>query len=146
MKYVVITTRLGARGQNQIQYPAIYNAEEVDRTTLGPLVYKGRHDEGDLTGEVLMCMKDAAADAYSEDDDVRIITEAEADVWLQTNPNLTSDPEEQVTDVERLQAIGVKIAAGIDLTAEDFDALNPDKPARGINRKSKNARSYFARG
>lgn len=143
MKYVLITTRLGAVGENQIQYPAVYDAVEVDRNKLGPLIYKGRHDEGDETGEVLTALKDEVADRYAQDPDVRIITKAAATTWLKNNPNMANDPEEQVTDSERLVAIQTKIAAGITLSTEDRDALDPDKPVRGINRRLKNADSYF---
>lgn len=143
MKYVVITTRLGAVGEDQIKYPAVYNAEEIDRSRLGPLVYKGRHDEGDETGEVLTALKDEVADRYALDPDVRIVSKAVVTTWLKTNPNMAADPEERVTDPERLQAIQTKIAAGITLSTEDHDALDPDKPVRGINRRLKNADSYF---
>ncbi len=143
MKYVLITTRLGAPNENQIQYPAVYDAAEVDRVKLGPLVYKGRHDEGDETGEVCTCMKDEAAAKYAQDPDIQILTEAETTRWLQANPNLAGIPEEQVTDPDRLQAIQTKIAAGVALSTEDRDALDPDKPVRGINRKRKDAQSYF---
>lgn len=143
MKYVLITTRLGAVNENQIQYPGVYDAVEIDRVRLGPLIYKGRHDEGDATGEVLTSMKDEAATKYAKDPDVRIITEAEATMWLQTNPNMAGDPEERVTDSDRLMAIQTKIAAGIPLSTEDSDALDPDKPVRGINRRRKDAQSYF---
>ncbi len=143
MKYVLITTRLGAPNEDQIQYPAVWNVPEVERSKLGPLVYKGRHDKGDETGEVLTVMKDAVADKYALDRDIRILTEAEATTWLETNPNLAAVPEERITDERRLQAIQTKIAAGVALSTEDNDALDPDKPVRGINRKRKNAQSYF---
>ena len=143
MKYVLITTRLGAVNEDQIQYPAVYDAVEVDRSRLGPLIYKGRHDEGDETGEVLTALKDEVADRYAQDSDVRIVSKAVVTTWLKNNPNMAADPEEQVTDSERLMAIQTKIAAGITLSTEDRDALDPDKPVRGINRRRKNADSYF---
>ena len=144
MKYIVVTTRLGGRGENQIKYPPVYDAIDVDRNIQGGLVYQGRHDEGDATGEILMFMKNALADTMLVDPDVRELTKAEADTWLVDNPNLKGEPTELVDDADRLQAIIAKNAAGITLSAEDLAALDPDDDTvRGIKRKLRTADGWF---
>lgn len=129
-------------------YPSIYNNREVDRNKVGPLVYEGgiTLGLGDATEEMLMKLNDETADKYAADSNMKIITKAEADTWLAAARSLVNVPEERVTDVDRMVAISAKVAAGVTLTREDEDALDPDKPVRGITRQRKTADGIFGVG
>ncbi len=144
MKFVIVTIR---REMNpslpRMRYPRVYDAMEVEVNKTGPLMYSEGLARGQNSEEMMMRLSDTLADRYAVDDDIRILTETEADAWLSVNPKVLRMPEERVTDVNRMIAIQAKVAAGIDLSPEDRDALDPNKPVRGINRKAKTAASLF---
>jgi len=145
MKYIIVTIkRMNVPGK-RMGYPAIYNAQEIEFNKKGPIVYEGALSRGLNTEECLISVQDSVADAYAAHPQglVRIVTEAEADTWLGNNVQLKSRPEERVTDVDRLQAIQTKIAAGFSLSTEDNQALDPDHVMRGINRIPKTAVGIF---
>ncbi len=144
MKFVIATVRINQDpAQDRFIYPAVWKAREVDRFKKGPLVYDGLREEKD-PAEVLVCFRDdAVADRYIADPDCREVTQADADLWLQTNGDLAGQPEERVTDSNRLTAIIAKKMAGQTFSQEDLDALDPDKPVEGIKRRLKTTAGIF---
>lgn len=126
-------------------YPEPYNAQEVHRNMKFQLLYEGGITNGfnEETEEMLVYLMDEVADRYAKSTRMRIITRAEAGTWMTAARSLIDVPEEIVTDVDRMVAIQAKKAAGVTLTREDADAMDPDKAVRGINRKPKTIAGYF---
>jgi len=145
MKYIIVTILRKNIPGKRMGYPRVYNAQEIEFNKKGPIVYEGALSRGGTAEECLIYVEDSVADAYSADPEnrVRTVTEAEADVWLSNNVQLKSRPEERVTDVNRIQAIQAKVAAGIILSTEDYNALDPDHVMLGINRVPKTAVGIF---
>ena len=144
MKYVVVTIRRDSDlTRPRMRYPPAYDAKDVDASKRGPLVLDQGLANGDATEEMLMWVNDRLANAYVSDPDMREITEAEADTWLGGVARVQERPEEVVTDVDRMVAIQAKVAAGVSLSTEDMNALDPDHAVRGINRKLKTAAAIF---
>jgi hypothetical protein len=142
MKYLIATIRRGRKPQ--MRYPSVWNAEEIQSELIGPIIYDGGIGAGRDTEECLVSVhSDDLADRYASDADIRIASESVANAWLSRNPRVIAMPEERVTDVNRMIAIQAKKAAGQSLSQEDKDAVNPDKPVRGINRREKNVRGLF---
>jgi len=143
MKYVIVTMRRGSTGEDAMVYPTAYKAWEVDQNKRGPIVYEGAFSLGEATEECMIYLNDAVADKYALDPDMRIVTEAQADAWLTANRELARLPTEIVTDANRLTVIKIKLDAGIELSDEDYLALDPDEPMQGINRRKKTAKAVF---
>lgn len=143
MKYLIVTIRRGGPFQDAMIYPTVYDAEDVDRNKRGPIVYESALSLGEDTEECMIYINDALADQYEFDPDMRIVTETEADEWLMANRKLAGTPTERVTDLNRIEAIKLKMDAGVNLSEEDLLALDPDEPMAGINRMSKTAKAIF---
>ncbi len=145
MKFVVVTIRNNRdKKGRRLTYPNLYDADEVHRNFKRTLLYEGGITEfGEDTEEMLMLLLDEVADKYAGSKDMRIISRADAELFIQNARSLASDPIEQVTDVDRLIAIQTKLAASVALTQEDRDALDPTNPVRGINRKEKTVAGFF---
>lgn len=143
MKYVIVKINKQNVPGQRMKYPVKYNAYEVDANKIGPIVYEGGIGRGQPFEECMIYLADATADKYAVDPDMRIVAEVEANEWLAANKQEQAKPDETVTDVNRLIAIQVKIAAGKVLSQEDNDALDPDKPTKGISRKKKLAVEVF---
>jgi len=126
-----------------MKYPAIYNAHEIDEAKQGPMIREGRIPRGEPTSKCLIKVSDALADRYGADPDIEIVNEAKADVWLAQNPQLAERPQEEVLSPERLTAILAKTEAGIALSQEDLDALDPNSPVRGINKVGRTCAEIF---
>ncbi len=141
MKFVIVTIRRGT--DPVMQYPAVYVDSEVDANKQGPIQTEGALGLGEDVEECMILLNNAVADKYASDPDVRLATEAEGDAWLATNRNLAGQPEEVVTNVNRLFAIIAKNEAGVALSQEDLDAVDPDKSVKGINRCSKTCTGIF---
>ena len=145
--YLIITMRRGNKkiGEPGMVYPDIYDAQEVDSNKQGPIIYEGALSRGLATEECMIFVEQSVADAYKADDppNFRIANEAAADAWLAANKQLSERREEQVLDEGRMLAIIAKNAAGIALSQDDLDALDPDSPVRGINRLVKTAQGIF---
>lgn len=138
MKIVKVMIRRGdpAAGQRQMLYPTRYNAKEVDaKGRILPAGYSGHIGLGGDTEWLFIALDDETADDYALDPDMEIVAPEDADADLESWRVMRGEPAEQVTDAVRIQAIAAKQAAGIPLTDEDRDALDPDKPVRGINRR-----------
>jgi hypothetical protein len=147
MQYVLVTIRRNPdpQAKNRMLYPASYDANEVEAGKVGPLIYEGRLARGELTSKVLLRASDALAAKLNVDDDVEIVTAAVADAWLAQNVELNAKPDEVVTDPDRLLAIIAKNAAGVALSAEDLEALDPDKAVKGVERAKKTVATIFAK-
>lgn len=144
MKFVLVTINLETiPGRNRMNYPKVYNAQEVEIRKKGPLQYDGGIGRGESTEELLIYLQNETADKYAEDIRIRIITDAEANTWLSKCKRLEGSGEERVTDPNRMLAIIAKNAAGVALSQEDLDALNPDNKIAGINRKRKNITDMY---
>lgn len=143
MKYVIVTIRRGVPPEPAMVYPDVYDAVEVDRNKKGGIVYEGALGFGEDIEECMIYLKDAVADAYALHDDMRIVNEAEADVWLSANRKLQQLPDVIVHDEARIASISLKQQLGVELDEDDLRALDPDEITRGINRIQKTARGIF---
>ena len=144
MKFVLvnITREATAKGTRMV-YPSVYDAVEVEMGKRGPIVYEGRIGAGEASEKCLIYVSDTLAAKLDTHADCSIVTQTEADTWLDQNPMLQALPSERVTDPDRMQAIQAKVAASITPSQEDLDALDPDKSTRGINRTPKTASTIF---
>ena len=145
VKYLKITIQRGSLGEDAMVYPTPYDPIEVDRNKQGPIVLEGAMRFGEATEEAVIYIADSVADAYAAaSPNMEVITEEQADVWLQTARNLTERHiEERVVDPNRLLSIQVKQNAGVALSREDLQALDPDDLTPGINRRRKTAAAIF---
>lgn len=139
MKIVRVNIKRGGAGKGGMIYPAGYDPVEVDRHGTGPLPggYSGHIGMGGSEEWLYIGLDDAVADAYALDPDMEIVAAADADTDMDEWQTMRGEPSERVTDPDRIQAIVAKQAAGITLTQEDRDALDPDSPVRGINRRTR---------
>ena len=152
MKYLIVTVRRETNPNlPTMKYPLDYKPLEVDANKQGPLIYdQGLALGGDIE-EMLVRLKDTIADQYALDADMRIVTEAEANIWLAGVARVQARAEEQVTDSDRLQLIMVKTLLALvgnddHLTQEDRDALNPIAPMGGVRQRGKQAKDLFSGG
>jgi hypothetical protein len=150
MKYLKIRIRRGdsKKGEHQMVYPDIYDAMEVEQVKVGPILYPNEIGKGASEEDCLICFSDnTTADEYiaQGDGDIIQLTEAEVDEYMNTRWERRNDGEEQVLNPERLLAIQVKLQAGVALSGEDQDVLNPDKRVSGINKINKDHNIFFHR-
>lgn len=144
MKFVVVTIRRNpSPGAAPMLYPGGYNAKAVHNSSGGPQLRDGGIGNGDNSEEMLIRVGNELADRLDESPDMRIANLPAADAWILVYANAKGLPEEVVTDSERIALIQAKQTAGIPLTSEDTDALDPDKPVRGVNRRTKDAAGFF---
>lgn len=133
----VIRVRIvrGGIGENTMKYPARYYAQEVVRRGIGPAgFYSGHLARGGSEAWCLVILPNDLADEYAADPDMETISAAQADMLLDEWRVLKSRPSEVVTDLNRIIAIQTKLLAGMELTQEDREALDPDSDVPGINR------------
>lgn len=150
MKYLKIKIRRGdaKNGENAMVYPEVYDAKEVEDVKIGPILYPNEMGHGADEEDCVICFgDDVIADEYIAQGkgDIVELLEAEVDDYMLTRWERRNDGEEQTTDPNRLLAIQVKLQAGITLSPEDQDALDPDKRVSGINRINKNHNIFFHR-
>ena len=150
MKYLKIRIRRGdiRKGEPQMVYPDIYDAMEVEQVKVGPILYPNEIGKGASEEDCLICFgDDTIADEYISQSkgDITQLTEVEVDEYMNTRWERRNDGEEQVLNPERLLAIQVKLQAGVALSAEDRDVLNPDKRVAGINKINKDHNIFFHR-
>lgn len=140
MKIVKVRIRRGdpAKGEDQLVYPARFNPAEVQRRGIGHINgargYSGHIGLGGDEEWTFVGLDDDLADEYALDPDMEIVTPAQADAEMEQWRLMRGEPAEFVRDPERIQAIVAKQQAGLALTQEDLDALNPDSPVPGVNR------------
>jgi len=141
MKIVKVYIRRGGVGENQLCYPASYNAEQVDREGFGPTAmfgtssYSGGVGRGENHEYCLIVLEDALAETYAVDKDMEIIDPSEADTLMEQWRIDNHESEEVVDDPERLQAIASMVTANIPLSAEDLKAMDVEDPTVPGRRK-----------
>ena len=132
-----------SKGENQLVYPDRYDPYEVDR--LGGGTTRLNHCSISMSGEIgrggdeeftFIVMRDDRALEYAADPDMMIVDSVTADAEMEQARINNGVPEEQIND-SIVNAIMAKQTAGIPLTQANLDALDPDKPERGINRARK---------
>ncbi len=142
MKFIIVTIRRES-DKVPMKYPAAYSAEEMQGKRRGAAIRDGGIQRGGDSAEMLCRVPDDYADRLALDPDIRIISPPQVEIWLANNPNLAKQPIESVNDESRLIMIQTKIAAGMGLSQEDLDALDPDHPTRGITRKTHDIAGQF---
>ena len=151
MKIVKVKIRRGGVGEDMMTYPSPYNAQEVDRSGIGPCgingtgAYSGGIGRGQDHEFCLILLEDAVAARYLVSPDMEEVTALEADALMEQWRVDNDESEEVVRDPARIQAIAVKQAAGIPLTQEDLDSIDPTKPTPGINRRLRSMSSIVAK-
>ena len=145
MKLVKVRIRRGGAGEDMMLYPALYNAQEVDREgvySVGLPVQDGLSGGiglGDAEEWCLIALNDAVADEYARDPDMEIVTEAQANVLLaewradRLARGAHGERPERITDQSALDVARERREAGLTATAADTAALDPDDPVLGIN-------------
>lgn len=128
----VIIRRVTDPTKPRMSYPDVYKAEEVDRSGVGVLAYSKAMSRGSDTEECIICVEDSIADKYLTDSDITELTQLQAEALVSQWDTDNNEPIETVNDVNRLIAIQAKKAAGITLTQNDLDALDPDSSVKGI--------------
>jgi hypothetical protein len=164
MKIVKVTIRRETNPNlPRMRYPARYNAKEVERFGKGPGefqnasgAYSGGIGRGADTEYCLILLEDAVADEYATDPDMEIINAATADADMEQWRIDNNEPETTVQDSDRVQTIYAKIgaavgmtaqektAAGLDLTQEELNILDPENPLPGINKRLRSVTDIVA--
>lgn len=143
--YLKIRIRRGdpAKGENQMVYPDVYDAREVDAAKQGPILYPGEIGKGASEEHCVVCFHNAeVAKEYLKDKDITKLTKIQVNKFMRERWTGRKDPEERVMDPNRLTAIVAKQNAGMKLSQEDQDALDPDKRVPGINRVNKDSNIF----
>ena len=129
-------------------YPDIYDAMEVEQSKIGPILYPNEIGKGAKEEDCVICFgDDNIANEYitHSNGDIKALTEAEVDEYMGTRWEHHKDGVEQVVNPDRLLAIQAKLQAGIKLSTEDQDALDPNKRVTGINKLNKDHNIFFHR-
>lgn len=150
MKYLQIRIKRGdpSKGEHQMVYPNVYDAQEVEEVKIGPIMYPNEIGKGADEEHCVICFgNDIVASDYISlgGSDILELTEAEVDTYMNTHWEGRNDPEEKVTDVDRIIACLTKKTLNKAQTNEDKDAIDPDKRTPGINRVNKNHNRFFHR-
>lgn len=144
MKLLSVRIRRGdfRKGEPQLVYPERYDAVEVELEGMSAPSLAGHASIG-MSGDIgrgateefcIIALPDTLADEYALDPDMEIISETEADTLMEEWRVKNGIPEERITDENRFRMIEAKQKAGIQLSQEDLDALDPEKPVKGINK------------
>lgn len=147
--YVVVTVtrrnREEAKEKGTMNWPTPWIQAQGHQKSKGkPVPNHGLAEGGNVAKWLFKTPSDLATQVAAESDAVKIITEAEANSFLEINIPKKHKNLEQVNDPDRINLIqtkllakqqGVKDSNGkvIDLTPEDVAALNPKKTkVRGV--------------
>jgi len=149
MKFVLVTVTLEPNSDDpsvrMYRYPASYDWREIEHSKRGPHVYEGTMTVLKLAEreDLLLCLRDDVAEKLAKDESglCRVVTPEEADAWLARV--LASTPDEVVTDPARVSLIQTKLAAGVGLTQDDVDVLDPNNPKTIIARVQKTVEGIF---
>lgn len=150
MKYLKIKIRRGDRqkGEPQMVYPDCYDAMEIQSALIGPIFYPNEIGRGAMGEDCILCVSDdLLADEYVAQSEGKIVelSAMRIDKFMKNRWEGRNEPEEKITDSDRLLSIQLKHQLGKPLTAEDSDAMDPDKRVPGINRVNKNHNLFFHR-
>jgi len=135
-------------GGTRYEYPPGYDAKKV---VMGPHYEKGAKERGDDFQYIIFGVRDADAAQFLGADAVEVNArsgkkfkfeakeqtreEAEAEIDNFLRGEEYNQGAEFVEDQLVVAKLTTKIAKKEELTTEELDALDPDKPARGIGRK-----------
>jgi len=147
MKFVVVTVERETDPSKQFnfRYPPEYDAQEIERAKRGPLVYGGGILvlDGEVE-ELLIRLQDSVADKLLKNPLCReLATQEEVDAWLAASPIIQRLPDEKVTDANRVALVNTRAVAGLPLSQDDLDVLNPDNLKAGVGRTEKTAEAIF---
>lgn len=142
MKYLKIKVKRGdaKKGEHQMLYPDCYDPMEIQQSLIGGIIYPNEIGKGASEEDCVLCLSDdALADKYvtESNGDIKELSETQVDTFMNTRWERRNDPEERVTDPDRILGIQVKNKLNIALSKEDHDALDPDLRVPGINRVNK---------
>ena len=150
-RVVKVRIRRGEPGENMMVYPDRYNAQEVDRRGIGPLnvmgsmAYSGHIGMGGEEEWCLITLPESLAREYAKDPDMTLIVPEVADELMEGWRVMHGRPLEVVSDPNRILAINTKLAAGLELTEEDRQALDPNDPTPGITKRLRPIRQVVER-
>ncbi len=139
-RVVKVRIRRGGPGENMMVYPERYDAQEVDRRGIGPLnvmgamAYSGHIGMGGEEEWCLITLPEGLAQEYAKDPNMTLITPDVADELMENWRKMQGRPLEIVSDPNRLLAVRTKLAAGLALSEEDRQALDPNDPMPGITK------------
>ena len=152
MKILKVRIRRGGAGENQLEYPTVYDAEQVDREGSGPTqlfgtsAYSGGVGRGEDHEFCLIALEDELAATYAVDKDIEIIDPSEADVLMEQWRIDNNESEEIIDDLPRIQAITAKQGAGMALSAEDLKAIDvSDSSVAGVRKRLRPYAAVFAK-
>ena len=124
MKYLKIHIRSGdlKKGEHQMMYPDVYDAQEVEQVKIGPILYPNEIGKGAEEEDCVICFSDdiIANDYISlSGGEITELSAIDVDTYMTTRWEGRNDCNEKVIDIDRLLAIQVKKSLAIKLTAED---------------------------
>ena len=129
-------------------YPDCYDAMEIEQALVGGILYPNEIGRGANEEDCVVCLSDdaLAAEYVAESGgDITELSEAQVDNYMSTRWERLNDPEEKVTDPDRIVAIQLRHQLGKPLTTEDEAAIDPDKRTQGINRMNKDHNLFLHR-
>ena len=129
-------------------YPDCYDAMEIEQALVGGILYPNEIGRGANEEDCVVCLSDdaLAAEYVAESGgDITELSEAQVDNYMSTRWDRRNDPEEKVTDPDRIVAIQLRHQLGKPLTTEDEAAIDPDKRTQGINRMNKDHNLFLHR-
>ena len=141
MKCIKVLIKRGGTGENMMVYPALYNAQEVDRNGIGPLgvnqsgAYSGHIGNGGSQEWCIIILDDALAATYASDPDMEIVTNTVADALMEQWRVEKNESENVITDLDLITYVQKKQDMGTMLDPDDLRALDPDDLMRGINKR-----------
>ncbi len=151
MKCIKVLIKRGGAGEDMMVYPALYNAQEVDRNGIGPLgvnqsgAYSGHIGNGGSQEWCIIILDDALAATYADDPDMEIVTDIQADALMEQWRVEKNESENVIIDRDLINYIKTKQAVGDALDPEDLRALDPNDSMRGINRRLRKVADVIAR-
>ena len=141
MKCIKVLIRRGKAGEEMMVYPALYNAQEVDRNGVGPLgvnqsgAYSGHIGNGGSEEWCIIILDDALATTYAGDPGMEIVTDIQADALMEQWRVEKNESENVITDLDLITYIQKKQDMGTALDPDELRALDPDDAMRGINKR-----------
>lgn len=145
MKYVLVTFRAATTDNPKggYRYPKRYDAQLVQNSGTGVIQYDHLSGfDADGKQECLIRVDDSLADRFAGDQDMRILSDSEADAWVAGNAQLQQAPAYQV-DMSMVAALQARASAGITLTSVELDYLDPDHNSGGIRRADYSKEAIF---
>lgn len=138
-KIVKIRIRRGGPGEKMMVYPPGFNADEAQKNGGDPIKYSEGIGLGEPEEWMYLVLPNALADSYALDPDMEIVPRPQAETELEAWRVALGEPMERVDDSDRIAAIQLRMdlardrpELGIDVSAEDLKALDPNDEMPGI--------------